>query len=108
MFTAASALLSRFVPIQAISRRDKVVVCLAASLHLATLGLMAATEVDLVSRMIFLLVWALLNFFLANTVSPSIRRSDHIARICRHPDSAFTIQARQTLDDRRLCRCNDH
>jgi len=63
MFTAASALLSRFVPIQAISRRDKVVVCLAASLHLATLGLMAATEVDLVSRMIFLLVWALLNFF---------------------------------------------
>ena len=63
MFTAASALLSRFAPIQMISRRDKVLLCLIAILHLTALGLMAATEVDLVARITFLLVWALLNFF---------------------------------------------
>ena len=63
MFTAASALLSRFVLIQAIPRRDKVVAGLAASVHLAALGLMVATEVDLVAKVVFLLVWALLNFF---------------------------------------------
>ena len=55
MFTAASALLSRFVLIQAIPRRDKVVAGLAASVDLAALGLMVATEVDLVAKVVFLL-----------------------------------------------------
>ena len=63
MFTAACALLSRFSPIQIMSRRDKVPLCLIAILHLTALGLMAATEVNIVARIIFLLVWTLLNFF---------------------------------------------
>ena len=37
--------------------------CLIAALHLTALAVMAATEVDLVARITFLLVWALLNFF---------------------------------------------
>jgi hypothetical protein len=63
MLTAASALLRRLAPIQMVSRRDKVLLCLIAILHLTALGIMAATEVDLVARITFLLVWALLNFF---------------------------------------------
>ena len=50
-----------------LGRGDKVqpgiVVGLVAMLHLAALGLMLATEVDLVAKLIFLLFWALLNFF---------------------------------------------
>ena len=49
-----------------LGRGDKVqpgiVVGLVAMLHLAALGLMLATEVDLVAKLIFLLFWALLNF----------------------------------------------
>ena len=63
MLTAESALLRRLAPIQMVSRRDKVLLCLIAILHLTALGIMAATEVDLVARITFLLVWALLNFF---------------------------------------------
>ena len=62
MLTAESPSISRFASIPAISRRSKIVVGLAAMLHLAALGLMLATEVDLVAKLIFLLFWALLNF----------------------------------------------
>ena len=61
MFTAESSGFRRFASIPAISRRSKVVVGLVAMLHLAALGLMLATEVDLVAKLIFLLFWALLN-----------------------------------------------
>jgi phosphoglycerol transferase MdoB-like AlkP superfamily enzyme len=57
-----SAKFSRLASIPAISRRGKIVLCLIAMLHLAALGFMLATEVDLVAKLIFLLVWALLNF----------------------------------------------
>ena len=63
MFLTTSNLLRRFVPIRTTHSRDKVVLCLIAALHLTALALMAATEVDLVARITFLLVWALLNFF---------------------------------------------
>jgi phosphoglycerol transferase MdoB-like AlkP superfamily enzyme len=62
MFTAESSGFRRFASIPAISRRSKVVVGLVAMLHLAALGLMLATEVDLIAKLIFLLFWALLNF----------------------------------------------
>jgi Sulfatase len=63
MSSAASILLGRLMPIEAISRRDRVVLCLVALLHVAALIIMAATEADLVAKTAFLLVWALLNFF---------------------------------------------
>ena len=62
MLTAEFPSISRFASIPAISRRRKIVVGLVAMLHLAALGLMLATEVDLVAKLIFLLFWALLNF----------------------------------------------
>jgi phosphoglycerol transferase MdoB-like AlkP superfamily enzyme len=45
------------------SRRDTVMFCLVALLHVAALAVMAATEADWVAKAAFLLVWALLNFF---------------------------------------------
>ncbi len=63
MLSAASALLSRFAPTEAMSRRDTLAACLIVILHAAALVIMAATEVDLVSKTSFLLAWALLNFF---------------------------------------------
>jgi phosphoglycerol transferase MdoB-like AlkP superfamily enzyme len=45
------------------SRRDTLMFCLVALLHLAALVVMAATEADWVARAAFLLVWGLLNFF---------------------------------------------
>jgi len=58
----ASALLSRFAPTGAISRRQSAI-CLVAVLHVVALATMAVTEVNLVARAAFLLAWALLNFF---------------------------------------------
>ncbi len=58
-----SALFSRLASIEKISRRDKALFCFVAILHLIALDLMAVTEVDIVAKTLFLLVWALLNFF---------------------------------------------
>jgi hypothetical protein len=45
------------------SRRDRIVLCLIATLHLVALIIMAETEADLVDKAAFLLVWGMLNFF---------------------------------------------
>jgi len=63
MSSSASILLNRLMPTEATSRRDRVAFCCIATLHVAALIMMAATEVDLVAKAAFLLVWALLNFF---------------------------------------------
>ena len=63
MSSSASILLNRLMPPEAISRRERVASCLTAILHVVALIMMAATEVDLVAKAAFLLVWALLNFF---------------------------------------------
>jgi hypothetical protein len=61
--SSASALLSRLASTRKLSRRDTVVLCLVAILHVAALIIMVATEVDVVAKVAFLLTWAFLNFF---------------------------------------------
>jgi len=63
MLSVASALLSRFAPSEAISRRDALALAIIAVLHLAALAVMTATELDLATKATFLVAWALLNFF---------------------------------------------
>lgn len=63
MSSSASILLDRLKLTEATSRRDRIVLCLIATLHLVALLIMAATEADLVDKAAFLLVWAVLNFF---------------------------------------------
>ena len=63
MLSAASALLSRLAPAEGISRREAIALGVITILHATALIIMAATEVDLVARIAFLLAWALLNFF---------------------------------------------
>jgi hypothetical protein len=63
MLATASVLFSRLGPVEAISRRDKAVYCLVALLHAAALIIMIATEADPVAKIVFLLMWGLLNFF---------------------------------------------
>ncbi len=63
MSSSASILLDRLKRGEATSRRDRIVLCLIAALHLSALIMMAATEADLVDKAAFLLVWAMLNFF---------------------------------------------
>jgi sulfatase-like protein len=63
MLSAASSLLSRLAPTEAISRRDALALAIVAALHLAALVVMTATELDLATKATFLLFWALLNFF---------------------------------------------
>ncbi len=63
MLSAASALLSRLSPAEAISRRDALALVIITVLHLAALAVMTATELDLATKATFLLFWALLNFF---------------------------------------------
>jgi hypothetical protein len=63
MSSVASILLNRLMPTEATSRRDRAAFCCIATLHVAALIMMAATEADLVAKAAFLLVWALLNFF---------------------------------------------
>jgi hypothetical protein len=60
---SASDLLNRIVPTEASHHRDTVKLCLVAVLHGAALIIMASTEVDLIAKAAFLLVWAALNFF---------------------------------------------
>jgi hypothetical protein len=64
MSSSATILFSRLVlTTEAICRRDRIVLCLIATLHLVALIMMVATEADLVDKAAFLLVWAGLNFF---------------------------------------------
>jgi hypothetical protein len=63
MLSAASALFSRLALSEAISRRDAATHAIVAILHVAALVIMAATEVDLLAKIAFLLAWAALNFF---------------------------------------------
>ena len=63
MLSAASTLLSRLAPAEAISRRDAFALVIITVLHLAALVVMAATELELATKATFLLAWALLNFF---------------------------------------------
>jgi hypothetical protein len=55
------ALLSRALPVEAKSRRDKVALLLTAMLHATAVIIMAVTEADLVPKVVFLLVWIGLN-----------------------------------------------
>jgi len=63
MSFSAPVLLKRPVPVEATSRRDRIVLCLIAMLHLVALIIMVQTEADLVDKAAFLLVWGMLNFF---------------------------------------------
>src|SRR5262249_47883286 len=63
MFRAAPVILRRFEAIRSTPTRGKVLLCLISALHLAAIAVMATTETDLVARITFLLIWALLNFF---------------------------------------------
>lgn len=63
MSSAVSIWLGRLIRIEAVSRRDRMALCVVALLHTAALIIMAATEADLVAKTAFLLVWASLNFF---------------------------------------------
>jgi len=73
MSSAASILLDRLMPAEATSRRDRIVLCLVAVLHLVALFMMAATEADLVDKAAFLLAWAVLNcFWLALVRRPAV------------------------------------
>jgi hypothetical protein len=60
---ALSLLSSRLGLILPRSRRDLLRLAPTALLHLAALGIMAATETDLVAAFTYLLVWGALNFF---------------------------------------------
>src|SRR5215510_2387368 len=62
MLSVASALLSRFAPTEAISRRDAFALAIITIVHLIALIVMAATELDLATKATFLLAWTLLNF----------------------------------------------
>src|SRR5664279_2327642 len=73
MLSAASALLSRLAPSEAVSRRDFATLFLMAAMHIAAIVIMAASEVDLIAKSAFLLSWAGLNFFwLATLRRPAI------------------------------------
>src|SRR5215510_5079169 len=63
MLSVASALLSRFAPTEAISRRDAFALAIITIVHLVALVVMTATELDLATKITFLFAWALLNFF---------------------------------------------
>ena len=62
MSPGADIVLNRRTPAEAISRRDRIVLCLIAVIHVIALIVMATTEADLVGKAAFLLAWAVLNF----------------------------------------------
>jgi Sulfatase len=62
MLSVASTLLSSLVSSEGILRRDTAALGTLAILHVAALAIMAASEVDLVAKAAYLLVWGLLNF----------------------------------------------
>jgi hypothetical protein len=73
MSSSAPILVDRLAPSEAISRCDRIVLCLVASLHAVALIVMAATEIDLLGKAAFLLVWAVLNcFWLALVRRPTV------------------------------------
>ncbi|MGZ3349997.1 MAG: sulfatase-like hydrolase/transferase [Xanthobacteraceae bacterium] len=63
MSSSAPILVDRLAPSEAISSRDRIVLCLVVTLHAVALLIMAATEADWIDKAAFLLVWAVLNFF---------------------------------------------
>src|SRR5882757_5089108 len=60
---AVSSLAHRLGAAHAVGRRDALRIALIASLHLASLAIMAFTEADIVAKLAFLLAWGILNFF---------------------------------------------
>ena len=62
--TDVSTLLSRFSSCQPTFRRDTAAISAFAILHVAGLVIMALTEVGLIAKAAYLLVWGLLNFLL--------------------------------------------
>jgi hypothetical protein len=73
MLSAAASLISRLAIPEAISRRDAASLALIATLHAAALVILAATEIELIDKVAFLLAWVLLNcFWLAATRRPAI------------------------------------
>src|SRR6202163_688452 len=60
---AISSFVQRLGAVHAVGRRDAVRIALVASLHLASLAIMALTEADIVAKLAFLLAWGILNFF---------------------------------------------
>ena len=73
MSSSAPILVDRLAPSEAISRRDRIVLCLVATLHAVALIIMAVTETDLPGKAAFLLVWATLNcFWLALVRRPTV------------------------------------
>ena len=60
---AVSALAHRLGATHLVGRRDALRIALIASLHLASLAIMAFTEADIVAKVAFLLAWGILNFF---------------------------------------------
>ena len=73
MLSAAATLFNRLVLPEAMSRRDAATLATIILLHVAALGTMAVTEVDLLPRVAFLLAWAVLNcFWLAVLKRPAV------------------------------------
>jgi hypothetical protein len=60
---AVLSLVQRLGAAHAVGRRDALRIALIASLHLASLAIMAFTEADIVAKLSFLLAWGILNFF---------------------------------------------
>jgi phosphoglycerol transferase MdoB-like AlkP superfamily enzyme len=58
-----SSFVHRLGAAHAVGRRDALRIALVASLHMASLAIMAFTEADFVAKLAFLLAWGILNFF---------------------------------------------
>ena len=68
-----SSFVHRLGVAHAVGRRDALRIALVASLHMASLAIMAFTEADFVAKLAFLLTWGILNFFwLGLTRRPAI------------------------------------
>ncbi|HEY2226173.1 MAG TPA: sulfatase-like hydrolase/transferase [Xanthobacteraceae bacterium] len=79
---AVSFLAHHLGPTGAVSRRDRLRIALITALHLASLAIMAFTEVDLVAKLAFLLTWGSLNFFwLVLTRRPAVSAALSLAMI---------------------------
>src|ERR1700730_2097918 len=66
----------------AVGRRDALRIALIASLHLASLAIMAFNEADFVAKLAFLLAWGILNFFwLGLTRRPTVSAALSLAMI---------------------------
>jgi hypothetical protein len=60
---AVSSLVQRLGAAHWVGWRDALRIAVIASLHLASLAIMAFTEADIVAKLAFLLAWGILNFF---------------------------------------------